>query len=429
MAAPARRIGTRQPDGLTTTMRPSTTRPAIGGAARLAYVIGTYPRLTTTFIDREIRLLRQWGLSIDVVSIRRPDGMLSAEQDVLARDVRCVLPTTARRVLGAHLSFVSRRDYWRLLRFLLTRPHPHVRARLKTLLHFGEGVMVAQMLEHRDVTHVHAHFIDRAAIVAMTAARLLGVTYSVTAHADDIYVAPVLLREKLDGARFVATCTSFNVRELTEVAGDSAASIHCVHHGIDAERYQSTGPARNDPPVVLAVGQLRPKKGLEHLIEACRRLRDEGRSLRCVIVGDGPLREALAARVRQLGLDDVVTLAGARPQDDVIDHYRGADVFALPCVTGTRGDRDGIPNVILEAMAMELPVVSTATSGIPEAVIDGETGLLVEPGDAAALARALARLLDDRELREGLGRRGRQVVRQRFDLEANVKELYELLVD
>jgi glycosyltransferase involved in cell wall biosynthesis len=402
-------------------------RPAVG-VSRLGYVIGTYPRLTTTFIDREVRLLRQWGVDVDLVSIRRPDGLLSVEQRQLGRDVRYILPTTAAALVRAHLSFARRKEYWQLLWFLVTRPHPRARARLKTILHFGEGVLAARMFDGRGIAHIHAHFIDRAAIVAMTAARLLGVTYSVTAHADDIYVEPVLLREKIDRAKFVATCTSFNVQELTRVSPHSATLLHRVYHGLDAARYRSTGPANGEPPVVLAVGQLRPKKGFEHLIDACRQLHRDGRRLRCVIVGEGPLRDSLDQRIRASGLDGVVTLAGALSQDEVIDHYRRADIFALPCVTGSRGDRDGIPNVILEAMAMELPVVSTSTSGIPEVVVDGQTGLLVEPGDSLALANALTRLLDDGHLRARLGREGRQVVLQRFDLETNVKELYELLV-
>ncbi|HUP76703.1 MAG TPA: glycosyltransferase family 4 protein [Acidimicrobiales bacterium] len=395
---------------------------------RLGYVIGTYPRLTTTFIDREVELLRHWGVDIDLVSIRRPDGLLSAEQQQLGRDVRYILPTTLRRFISVHLSFARRRSYWRLLRFLVSRPHPHTRARAKTVLHFGEGVLAADMLDRRGITHVHAHFIDRAATVAMTAAHLIGGTYSVTAHADDIYVDPVLMPEKIGRAKFVVTCTSFNLRELARLAPGARPSLHRAYHGLDASRYRSTRAANGDPPVVLAVGQLRPKKGFEHLIDACRQLHGDGRRLKCVIVGDGPLRDELTQKVRALGLDGIITLTGALTQDEVIEQYRRADIFALPCVVGARGDRDGIPNVILEAMAMELPVVSTATSGIPEAVVDEHTGLLVEAGDPVALADALARLLDNPALRARLGGEGRQKVLDHFDLESNVKELYELLV-
>ena len=400
--------------------------------ARLGYVIGTYPRLTTTFIDREIELLRRWGVDIDLVSIRRPDGLLSAEQQEVGRRVRYILPTTPPRLLRAHIRFAGRRQYWQLLWYLLTRPHPHMRARLKTILHFGEGVLAADMFRQREIRHIHAHFIDRAAVVAMTAARLIGVTYSVTAHADDIYVDAVLLREKMSQAKFVVTCTSFNVEHLAHLAADTSVppetSLNRVYHGLDAGRYQPAAPAGGDPPVVLAVGQLRPKKGFDHLLDACRQLHLEGRPMKCVIVGDGPLHDSLSLRIQALGLGDTVTLTGALSHGEVIEHYRRADIFVLPCVTGTRGDRDGIPNVILEAMAMELPVVSTATSGIPEAVEHSQTGLLVEPGDSHALAGALAELLDDPELRTRLGRQGRHVVLDKFDLEANVKELYELLV-
>jgi len=164
-------------------------------------------------------------------------------------------------------------------------------------------------------------------------------------------------------------------------------------------------------------------RGFGHLLEACRILAERGIAFECQIVGDGPLRDVLAARILRLDLGSRVSLLGALPHETVLDRYREATVFALPCVTGPDGDRDGIPNVILEAMAMGLPVVSTRHSGIPEAVEDGASGLLVPPGDEEALAQALVRLIDDPPLRERLGRRGRERVRELFDVDANAMML------
>lgn len=396
----------------------------------LVYVIGTYPSLTTTFIDREISTLHRDGVAVRVVSLRRPDGILSRDQVELAHLVDYLLPVTAVQVLRSVARAVVRRP-WRtvgLVVGLLRRPHPDQRTRLRTLVHLVEALCVTRMVERLGpVGRIHAHFMDRAALVALVVGRLLDVPYSVTGHALDIYVDPVLLPDKIRAATSVTTCTEYNARHLSSlVADDDATRIRCVHHGIDAQRYRP-GPSRPavGPPLVLAVGQLRARKGFDQLLTACRLLVDRGRSFACEIVGDGPLRAQLATRVRALGLQDVVTLRGALDGDAVLACYRAAAVFALPCVTEADGGRDGIPNVILEAMAMQLPVVSTDHSGIPEAVRDGETGLLVPPRDPEALADAIARLLDDPATAAAMGRRGRRVVLEHFDVETNVRRFRE----
>jgi glycosyltransferase involved in cell wall biosynthesis len=316
--------------------------------------------------------------------------------------------------------------YWRTLARLLTRPHPSLRARARTLVHVGAGVRAAAVLDGSGVERVHAHFVDRAAIVALTAARLLGVPYSATAHAADIYVSPVLLDEKLHQADFVATCTGYNKSHLEQVVPQlPPGHVARIHHGLDMQRYQPAPDRAAGPPVLLAVGQLKEKKGFTDLIEACRLLRERGRSMSCTIVGEGPLRQQLLDQIRAADLDDVVTLTGALGHDEVIEWYRRAQLFVLPCTTAADGDRDGLPNVILEAMAMALPVVSTTTSAVGEAVEHGRTGLLVPPQDPAALADAIQSLLDDEPGRAGMGRCGRHLVAERFDIERNVARLHE----
>ena len=400
-------------------------RPAPGAA--VAYIVGTDPLLATTFIDREIRALRRRGVQLTIVALRRPGGALSADQHDLADGVRYVLPVAAAALLRSHLSFVATRPvaYCGVLLWLLTRPHRTLRSRLRTLLHFGEGVHVAHLLrDDPRPGHLHAHFVDRAATVALVAGRLLGLPFSATAHANDIFVAPVLLPEKLDAARFVATCTAYNAAHLAAVPGDRARrEIVCIHHGLDLDRYTPAAGPPGGTPVILAVGQLKEKKGFAHLIAACALLRDRGHDVACRIVGEGPLRPVLEDQIARAGLAGSVVLCGALDHDEVIAQYRAAAIFALPCVTGADGDRDGIPNVVLEAMAMGLPVVSTRHSGIPEAVDDGASGLLVEPGDVAALAGALARLLDDPGVARAMGRRGRQAVAAGFDAAANAEQL------
>lgn len=393
----------------------------------VAYIIGTYPLLTTTFIDREIDLLQRRGLDLSIISIRRSPQMLSPEQARLQESVRYLLPVSLVDLFLAHATFLVRRPVvtLRTLLHLLTRPHPDLKSRLKTALHFATGVYAAYFLRQRPPDLIHAHFVDRAATVALVASRLLDTRYSATAHANDIYVDPVLLPEKIAGAKFVATCTGYNKSHLENIAGSrQKGKIRLIYHGLDVRQYANDPDAiRNGLPTILSVGQLKEKKGFIYLIDACRRLRDEGRSFQCIIVGEGPLRTALEAEIERADLQNIVRLCGAMSHQEVIEQYRQATVFALPCILSADGDRDGIPNVILEAMAMGLPAVSTRHSGIPEVITDGYNGRLVPPQDGAALASALGELIDDVTARQELGRRARTTVEQRFSVHTNVDQL------
>ena len=393
---------------------------------RLVYIIGTYPLLTTTFIDREVRILRRWGADVRIVAVRRPGAEvpLSSEQRALQRGVRYLLPVAWRDLILSHLFFLTRRP-GRLLStfiYLLTRPHPTLRSRLKTVLHVGEGVYAAYLVRDRGFDELHAHFADRAATIAMVAARLLAKPYSLSIHASlDVFVQPVLLREKIEQVRHVATCTEHNrVHVLSLVGDDLAPKITHVPHGLDLTEYAIPQRRVEGIPVVLAVGQLVARKGFADLIATCAELRDRGYRFECRIVGDGPQSDELRASVRRLALEGLVTLCGALPHDRVLEQYAQAAVFVLPCVRTRDGDVDGIPNAIAEAMAMRVPVVSTDLPAIRELVSDRVNGSIVPPGDAASLADAIAHLLDDPALRGRMGDEGRRTVEDRFDVEQNV---------
>ena len=402
-----------------------------GNPPALTYIIGAYPSLTMTFIDREITTLRSMGVQLRILSIRQPWTKLSAQQEALREGVMYLMPIKWLVLLESHVYFPLRkpRRFFGTLRFLLTRPHPSLKARVMTLLHFGEGVYAAYLLRKDPGEHLHAHFIDRAATVALVASRLLGIPYSVTAHASDIYVNPVLLKEKLAGAKFVSTCTGYNRSYLSQFGKDLFNhKLFCIYHGLEQERYvneQRASPAR---PVILSVGQLKERKGLSYLVEACRILRDRGIQYECRIVGEGPMRPTLQDQIQQLGLEDFIRLVGALPHEEVINQYQETTVFTLPAILSKDGDRDGIPNVILEALSMGLPVVSTRHSGIPEVIEEGVSGLLVPPEDAEALASALERLIRDPELQQSFGKAGRQIVADRFNPEKNARRLLEAFV-
>jgi glycosyltransferase involved in cell wall biosynthesis len=395
---------------------------------RIAYILGSFPYLTTTFIDREIMEAKRQGADLVLVSIRSPAPFkMRPEVEELARETEYILPVPWLRFLGANLYFLLARpwSYWSTLFYLLTRRHETVGAWVKTFLHFAEGVWAAALLRRKHVDHIHAHFADRAAIVALVASRLLRVPYSLTAHANDIYVSPVLLKEKIANAKFATTCTGYNKAYLERVTG---RTVELVYHGLDlAAIAPPDAPSQNDhPALILSVGQLKEKKGFPYLIKACHWLKDQGYDFRCEIVGAGPQRGDLENLIADLKLQDTVILRGALPNAEVMRKYTQATLFVLPCVLAKDGDRDGIPNVLLEALLHQVPVISTRLSGIPEVVQDEVTGLLVESGDEEAVAKAIARLLDAPQLRKRLAQEGCRQVREKFDIQANVGRLVEL---
>ncbi len=395
---------------------------------RLTYLHGRYPVLTETFIDREIRRLLARGVDLEIVSIRPPSDDLSPAQEELSQRVRYLLPAPAPRVVLALAWALVRHPatfLWTLA-WLLSRDHGSA-SRFRTALHFATGVYAAWQLRHRRGIHVHAHFVDRAATVALVASRLLDTTYSVTAHAREIYVAPVMLKERIGEAAFAVTCTEYNARHLRSTIGERATRrLMRLYHGIDLSvpRGGETDASR-DLQLILSVAQLWERKGLRYLVEACAVLRDRGTAFRCEIIGEGPQREELQGLVDRLDLRDRVMLTGALPFPEVVARYGRASVFVLPCIVTEEGDRDGIPNVILEAMASGLPVVSTPVSGIPEVVRDRETGRSVPERDAAAIADAVDELFGDRAWAEGMATRAQQLVRSEFDVERNVDRLIE----
>lgn len=397
----------------------------------LTYIIGTYPGLTTTFIDREVMALRGMGAQLQILSIRQPWTKLSAEQEALRKDVTYLLPIKWLPLIISHLSYALTKPkrFFSTLVYLLTRPHPSLRARLMTFIHFMEGVYAAYTLRRAPGQHLHAHFIDRAATVALVASRLLDVPYSVTAHASDIYVNPVLLKEKLANAKFVSTCTAYNRSYLSQFGKDLFNhKLLCIYHGLELERYVKVQRTKIGSPVILSVGQLQERKGLSYLVEACSFLGERGIQFECRIIGEGPLRPILQDQIQRLGLENFVRLLGALPHEEVIAQYQEATVFALPAILGKDGDRDGIPNVILEALSMGLPVVSTAHSGIPEVIEEGVNGLLVPPEDAKALSSALERVICNPEMQSAFGKAGRQIVADRFNPEKNARRLLEAFI-
>ena len=398
----------------------------------LGMVLKGYPRISETFISNEILLLEKLGFNIRLFSMRRGRENFTHQSVQHIRARVDYLPETLLRPLpkflyhNAQLALKIPRTYAAALktaykRFLRT----HKSATLKHL--FQAGYLVHHLLPDGHVTHLHAHFAHSPTSVAMFASQLSGLPFSFTAHAKDIYTSdPRQLREKLRLAKFIVTCTEHNKHYLANLCEDRPISIHHVYHGIDTELFGGRSDYHSDPQTpfqVLTIARLIEKKGLPTVYKALKLLYDRGISFQHILIGDGNDRQQLLALIQELGLSSVTQWLGTLPHHRVLDYYRQADLFVLGCQVAANGDRDGIPNVFLESMAMGVPVVSTNISAIPELVENEKTGLLVPPGQPDQLADAMVRMLTDRDLRNRIIPAARQRVMQDFDNKVLILDL------
>jgi glycosyltransferase involved in cell wall biosynthesis len=425
----------------------------------IGYVLMGYPRVSETFIASELLRVERAGVPLRLFVIKPVEERERALRQPVVGEIRArpeYLPDTSALTLPLHL--------WRprhltpflpaLRRTARRRPSGVLRAAAVALglaarnrrtrwsglrkVHVKEllqAVALAdRLLDAPDVCHLHAHFAHGTTTVAWLAAEIAGLPFSFTGHARDIYARELnphgLLRRKLHAARFAVTCTEANRRHLKRIA--PAAPVHLVYHGLGAdfarllERGAASPGHANGRLRVLGVGRLVAKKGFDVLVEACGLLARRGVGVEALIVGqDDKHSDEVRLRIAALGLERQVHLPGPMPPDALSDEYRRASVFCLPCRV-LANDRDGIPNVLVEAMASGIPVVTTSVSGIPELVADGSNGLLVPPDDPEALAGALLRLHQDRELARRLARAGVATVRERFDGEAMGRRLADL---
>lgn len=399
---------------------------------RVAVILKGYPRLSETFIAQEIAALEQRGLEVLIVSLRFPTDDRTHPVHAQIRAPRLYLPEYLYREPLRVL-----RAWWRVRRW---RAYPQARSTwLRDLLRdptpnrgrrFGQALVVASELP-ADVAHLHVHFLHTPASVTRYAAVLRGLPWSASAHAKDIWTTPDWeKREKLQACEWLVTCTAANFAHLAALA--PRGRVELVYHGVDLARFPPApaqarvrdGAAADDPVVVLSVGRLVEKKGVDVLLRALARL-PRALHWRFVHVGGGPLRRELEMLARRLGIAERVSWRGALSQDQLLAEYRAADVFALASRVARDGDRDGLPNVLMEAQSQELPCAATEVSAIPELLEHGVTGLLVAPDSPEQFAQALQSLIVDPARRRALGQAGRARVTARFGFESHVVRLAE----
>ena len=388
-------------------------------------------------ISNEILLLESLGFSIHIISMRYPrESFTHAGVGRIKADVQ-YLPST---ILGHLLPLC----YHNLI-LALTRPRVYFRAltiaaakwrRTKTsatLQHLLQaGYLVHHCLPGKHIIHFQAHFAHSPTSVAMFSSILSRIPFSFFAHAKDIYTSdPRQLKEKMDMAKFVVTCTRYNQIYLNSLAGKGRTPVFCVYHGINPDYFSpEPRPVSCTPPYkILTVARMTEKKGLDIVYQALAILRDRGVKFHHTLIGEGADHDKIVRLIKTMGLESVTTLAGTLPHEAVINYYAKADLFVLGCKIAANGDRDGIPNVMAESMAMNMPVVATDVSGIPEFLEDGVTGKMVAQNDPPALAHAMELLLTNEELRKKVIPEARKRIVREFNNTELIRDLAQIYCD
>ncbi len=417
---------------------PST--PTIRPGRRVAYIMSRFPKLTETFVLYEMLAMEQLGVPVEIYPLQRENtAVVHPEAQPLVQQARYT-PFISPAILRANLHFLRHMPgrYLRTLAAVLKGNWGSKRYFAGALAFFPKAVYFARQMEQDGTEHVHAHFASHPALVAYIIHRLIGIPYSFTAHGSDIHRDQHMLREKVAKAAFVVPISEANrdfiLRHSDAGQAEKMVVIHC---GVDAGRFQpqpsinGRGPQKQPVPTtrpedtfqLLCIGTLHEVKGQIYLILALQELRRRGVPAVVHFVGDGPDRAALEQKVAAAGLQPYVTFHGLLPRDQVIRRLHQADVLVAPSVPSRDGRREGIPVVLIEAMASGVPVVASRLSGIPELVVDGESGLLAGAGDNQELANALESLYSQPELRRRLAEAGRRKVLAEFDLHTNAARL------
>lgn len=380
-------------------------------AEMIAYLIHSFPQYSTTFINDEVDEMRRQGARLALFAVQKPGkNEYPPAFERFVRETAYIFPIRLVPFFSRHFQALVGMP-WRYLgnlAWILTRPGLGVKNKIRTLFHFAEAVQLYPDIRDRGCRHVHVHFLLGGSSVALFMKRMYGLNYSLTGHGSDIFVDRVLHAEKLAAARFTRLATEYNAAFLRPfLAENRRNSLHVIPFGIGKERIPlpaiegldptPAGEGGVGPLRLLSVGRLVWQKAQYLLLDACAGLARKGHGFHLRLVGEGPLRPELEARIRSLGLEDQVTMTGAMPQDAVWEEYRKADIFILSSVS------EGSPFVIMEAMACGIPVVAPALHGIPEMIEDGIDGKLFRTGSSESLTGSILELAGNRALRKRIG--------------------------
>jgi colanic acid/amylovoran biosynthesis glycosyltransferase len=419
----------RRPVSNPTTLPPVPARRE--GTHRIAYVMSRFPKLSETFVFNEILAVEKLGADVEVYPLLRERQPVSHPDVGRLVAAARFQPFLSVPIVRANLHFLVRhpRRYFAVLREVLSGTAGSANFFVGALGIFPKSVRFAFEMPRRGISHVHAHFATHPAVTALIIHRLTGIPFSFTAHGSDLHVDRRMLKQKIAASAFAVTISEFNRGIMAAEAGDELVEkIHVVRCGVDLSLFSPASVSAEKLGItIICVASLEEVKGHRFLIEACRILHSRGIHFRCDLIGDGPLAERLRVQIEDSRLTQHVLMHGGKPRREVAAMLAISDVAVLASYPTREGKREGIPVALMEAMATALPVVASDLSGIPELIQDGVSGILIPPGDAAALAGALERLAGDAELRTRLGAAGRRKVHQEFELHANSAALLSLI--
>jgi glycosyltransferase involved in cell wall biosynthesis len=405
--------------------RPEHAPLVAASSATLAYVTTIFPTMTC-FLENEVRMLLERGVRVRVFTLRRSNRHHQAEHEPLVGLTTWLGPPGSLRAWASVMRWAARRPWTfaSLSLRMMWASRGSAYALAGHIAYLPAAARLATLVERENVQHLHGAWAHFPASVALLAARLTRRTYSMAGHAgSDLRRTDAFLESKVRAARFVVTCVESNARLVRRLTGPGA-DVECIYHGVDLARFDGEGREPAPFPLLLSVGRLVATKGFDLVVRALADLARRGHRPRWVLVGDGPERAGLQRLAASLGVAEQVRFAGEMPQPELVFLYRRAWMLVAPSRELPNGRCDGIPNVIVEAMAMGVPCVGARAGGLEEAVRDGVTGRLCQPDNPEGLAATVEEVMASHELRETLGRRGRLEARQRFDSRCNFERLF-----
>lgn len=398
----------------------------------IVYILGEFPSYSENFILNEVIELQKKGLEIKIFAVQQGPKMEEKLREINGRAVygKSIFSIYS---LQAHLYLFTsfREKYFQGLKEIFSFSNESFSTILKKIKNFTISAQFLFNLKKDEISHLHAHFISLPGSIAFWMSQISSIPFSCSAHAHDIYTSGKSeLNRKIDAAKFIITCTSYNKKYLDAMVGRrSRDKIIHIYHGIDLNQWpqrKRVGIVGNEIHI-LTIGRLVEKKGIIFLLDAVKLLRERGCKVKASVIGDGPLMTDFVKYIRKYNLSEIVHFFGALAQNSVKEIYQMSDIFVLPSVVTSSGDRDGLPNVLLEALTVGVPVISTAVSAISELIIDGRSGILVPEKDPEAIVNAVLKLQNDPEFYRYLSESGRKKVEREFAISASTDRLMQLL--
>lgn len=399
---------------------------------KLAYLMSRFPKISETFILFEILEMEKLGARVEVYPLlRERQPVMHPEAEKICARAH-FLPFFSWGILQTNFYFMLTKPvrYFAALFEVLFGTMRHLNFFFGALAYWPKAVAFAFNMRQQGITHMHAHFCNHPTLATFIIHRLTGIPYSFIAHGSDLHKNRTMLNKKVAASAFALTVSKFNLKVLHSACDElSRKKTRILHCGIDPEIFLPKNKTASSSKLrIICVASFEEVKGHKHLVEACRILREQRIDFICDLIGDGPRRAAVTEQINAARLEEQVIVHGSMKRNDVVSMLTQADVKVLASVPTAEGKREGVPVVLMEAMACALPVISSELSGIPELVEHERTGILLQPGDAQGLARGLQRLHNDPELRQRMGAAGREKVLREYNLKANTRQLLEWIV-